>query len=86
MLTQKRPPRCQLLTGEGVTSNAQGEDQTDVTDSAHLGSAKVVKEIDVVWPSGVHQTLHEVPADQILTVTEKAGETAVRGSAVRRRK
>ena len=54
MLTQKRPPRCQLLTGEGVTSNAQGEDQTDVTDSAHLGSAKVVKEIDVVWPSGVH--------------------------------
>lgn len=29
MLTQKRPPRCQLLTAEGVTSNAEGEDQPD---------------------------------------------------------
>jgi hypothetical protein len=37
MLTQKRPPRCQLLTGEGVTSNAQAEDQSDVTVSSPCG-------------------------------------------------
>jgi hypothetical protein len=37
-----------------------------------LGPSKVVKEIDIVWPSRIHQTLHNVPADQILTVTETA--------------
>jgi hypothetical protein len=35
-----------------------------------LGAAKVVKEIEVTWPSGIRQTLRVVPADQILTVTE----------------
>jgi len=39
-----------------------------------LGASKVVKEIDIVWPSRIHQTLHNVAADQILTVTEHAGE------------
>jgi enediyne biosynthesis protein E4 len=39
----------------------------------HFGwAAKVVKEIDITWPSRIHQTLHNVPADQILTITEKA--------------
>jgi hypothetical protein len=37
-----------------------------------LGPSKVVKEIDIVWPSGIHQRLHNVPADQILTITETA--------------
>ena len=37
-----------------------------------LGPSKVVKEIDIVWPSRIHQTLHNVPADQVLTVTETA--------------
>jgi len=36
-----------------------------------LGASKVVKEIKIVWPSGIHQTLHDVKADQILTITEK---------------
>jgi hypothetical protein len=36
-----------------------------------LGSAKVAKEIDIVWPSGIHQTLRGVAADQILTVKER---------------
>jgi len=39
-----------------------------------LGASKVVKEIDITWPSRIHQTLHNVAADQILTVTEHAGE------------
>jgi len=35
-----------------------------------LGAAKVVKEIEVKWPSGVRQVLHGVAADRIVTVTE----------------
>jgi hypothetical protein len=38
----------------------------------------VIREIDITWPSGIHQTLHNVAADQILTIAEKAGETASR--------
>jgi hypothetical protein len=37
-----------------------------------LGAAKVVKEIEIVWPSRIRQTLRDVKADQILTVTETA--------------
>jgi enediyne biosynthesis protein E4 len=40
-----------------------------------LGRAQVVKEIEITWPSRIHQTLHNVSADQILTITERAGET-----------
>jgi hypothetical protein len=49
-----------------------------------LGGSKSVKEIDITWPSGVRQTLHNVPADRIVTITEQAGETAVPGRAARR--
>jgi hypothetical protein len=35
-----------------------------------LGKSKTIREIDVTWPSRVHQTLRDVAADQILTVTE----------------
>jgi len=35
-----------------------------------LGAARSVKTIDIAWPSGLKQTLHDVKADQILTVTE----------------
>jgi len=42
-----------------------------------LGRATVAKEIRIAWPSGIHQTLRNVPADQILTITEQAGETLV---------
>ena len=36
-----------------------------------LGADKVIKEIELRWPSGTVQVLHNVKADQILTVTEK---------------
>jgi len=35
-----------------------------------LGSAEVVKEIKVVWPSGKITRLTDVPADRILTIEE----------------
>jgi hypothetical protein len=36
-----------------------------------LGPSKTVKDIEITWPSGIRQTLHNVPADRILTITEK---------------
>lgn len=37
-----------------------------------LGDAAVVDVMEIVWPSGAIQTLREVPADQVLPVTEPA--------------
>ncbi len=37
-----------------------------------LGKSKTIREVDIKWPSGIHQTLHDVAADRILTVTEPA--------------
>ena len=39
-----------------------------------LGPSKAVKEIDIVWPSRIHQTLRNVPANQVLTITETADQ------------
>ncbi len=38
-----------------------------------LGASKMVRQIDIRWPSGIRQTLRNVRADQILTVEERAG-------------
>jgi hypothetical protein len=35
-----------------------------------LGASKLVRELEVRWPSGTRQLLHGVKADQILTVKE----------------
>jgi len=40
-----------------------------------LGSSKTVTRIEIAWPSGIHQVLHNVAADRIVTITERAGET-----------
>jgi hypothetical protein len=37
-----------------------------------LGSATVIDNIDLVWPSGTRQVLKNVKADQVLTVTESS--------------
>jgi hypothetical protein len=37
-----------------------------------LGSDPLVKEIELRWPSGTVQLLHNVKADQVLKVTEGA--------------
>ena len=37
-----------------------------------LGANARIKEIQIRWPSGIRQTLHDVPADQILTIEEAA--------------
>jgi enediyne biosynthesis protein E4 len=35
-----------------------------------LGQNPSIKEVEIKWPSGIHQLLHDVPADRILTVDE----------------
>jgi len=37
-----------------------------------LGTAKVIREIQIQWPSRIRQVLHNVPADQVLTIEERA--------------
>ena len=36
-----------------------------------LGASKTIREIDIKWPSRIHQVLKDVPADQILTIKEQ---------------
>jgi enediyne biosynthesis protein E4 len=37
-----------------------------------LGSSKILREIDIQWPSRLHQTLRNVAADQLLTIEESS--------------
>ena len=39
-----------------------------------LGAAEMAKSIEIVWPSGIHQKLTNVKADQILTIRESSGQ------------
>ncbi|HXA52175.1 MAG TPA: ASPIC/UnbV domain-containing protein [Candidatus Acidoferrum sp.] len=41
-----------------------------------LGQATQVDELTIRWPSGMIQTLHNIPANRRIKVVEKAGETA----------
>lgn len=40
-----------------------------------LGAETVAQTIDIRWPSGIHQVLHDVKADQVLRVDEPAEST-----------
>jgi hypothetical protein len=44
-----------------------------------LGTATRIDKLEVAWPSGIRQTLTNVAADQILTITETAA-TAISGN------
>jgi hypothetical protein len=35
-----------------------------------LGKNRLLKDVEIRWPSGIKQVLHDVAADQILTVEE----------------
>jgi enediyne biosynthesis protein E4 len=37
-----------------------------------LGGSRMIREIDITWPSGIRQVLRNVPSDQILKVEEQA--------------
>jgi hypothetical protein len=35
-----------------------------------LGDSRVIREIEIRWPSGARQLLHEVSADRVMVITE----------------
>jgi hypothetical protein len=53
-----------------VTTSVGYASSSDVRVHFGLGQDAVVKSLEVRWPSGVRQELHNIPADQILTVVE----------------
>ena len=56
-----------------VTTSVGYGCSSDSTVHFGLGSATVVSTLEVAWPSGIRQAIHDVPADQILTVEEGRG-------------
>ncbi len=57
---------AEMTTAAGYASS------TDCGTHFGLGAAAIVDQIEIRWPSGTRQLLHQVPADQVLEVTEKA--------------
>ena len=35
-----------------------------------MGASKTAAQIDIAWPSGIHQTLRNVAADRVVVVEE----------------
>jgi hypothetical protein len=64
-----------IQTGGGVqvrevNSTASYLSANDVRLHVGVGAAKVVPQIDVLWPSGAKQTLKEVPVNQVFVIKE----------------
>ena len=55
---------------EEVRSGGSYLSQNDLRLHFGLGEAKKIELIEIEWPSGCRQTLHNLPIDQILTVRE----------------
>ena len=36
-----------------------------------LGSSKSIRELEITWPSGLHQVLHNIAADRVVILSEK---------------
>ena len=49
-----------------------------------LGSHTKVDTLEIAWPSGAHQVIHDIPADQIVTVEEGKGVTSYRYPTLRK--
>jgi enediyne biosynthesis protein E4 len=53
-----------------VTTSSSYQSSSDKRVHFGIGSETNVKQIEILWPSGVHQILRDVSADRILSVTE----------------
>jgi hypothetical protein len=67
--------RVKISTAAGdqyVTATTAGSYQSSSDKRVHfgLGTATQINQIEILWPSEIHQTLKDVKADQFLTVTE----------------
>jgi hypothetical protein len=72
--------RIKLVTASGAQFNHQTSSVGYASSSlgpVHfgLGSEKVAQTIEITWPSGIVQTLKDIPADQTLKVLESASGT-----------
>ena len=66
--------RCGSVQYNHATTSTGYACSSDPARALRSGPSKVIKEIGITWPSGIHQTLQNVAADQIVTVTEKADQ------------
>jgi hypothetical protein len=55
-----------------VTTSVGYASSSDARVHFGLGASASAKEIQIVWPSGIRQTLHDVAADRVVPVTEPA--------------
>jgi enediyne biosynthesis protein E4 len=67
--------RVKISTAAGdqyATVSTAGSYQSSSDKRVHfgLGSAVLIAQIEILWPSGIRQTLKDVKADQIMNVTE----------------
>jgi hypothetical protein len=58
-----------------VTTTGSYQSSSDKRLHFGLGSADSIREIDILWPSGIHQVLTNQKADAMLTVTEPVEKT-----------
>ena len=58
-----------------VKSGSSYLGQNDLRVHFGLGDATRVERIDMRWPDGQVETIRDIPADQIVTVTERKGMT-----------
>ena len=71
-VTGKRRQMDEIRSGGGYLS------QNDLRVHFGLGSAAKADMIQIRWPSGIVDELHDVPAGQIITVVEGEGQTGAR--------
>ncbi|HEY1221711.1 MAG: CRTAC1 family protein [Bryobacteraceae bacterium] len=70
--------KVRLTTASGlvqynhVTTSTGFASSSDSRVHFGLGASAVAKEIEITWPSGIHQILRDVPADRIVPITEPA--------------
>jgi len=68
--------KIRITTADGamqynhVTTSTGYASSSDVRVHFGLGAAESIREMEIVWPSGVKQLLRNVKADQVLKVTE----------------
>jgi enediyne biosynthesis protein E4 len=64
-----------MLYNEATTSTGYAA-SSDPRVHFGLGSSRVMKEVEIRWPSGIRQLLHDVTADRVFEVTEPRDSSA----------
>ncbi len=62
-------PDGRVLSNHATTSTGYAA-SSDARVHFGLGPAREARRVEIRWPSGVRQSLENIPADQVVTVTE----------------